>query len=218
MKKMSWYFVFFFLFLFLLFGLEYGKRVMLQGDGFLNESLIYEYDYWELKKEYEELKSYFEWTNQEDFPYITSKVLLKDPYHFYEEMTILKGEDASLRKGDIVVNEKGYVGRIIQVNTNSSLVELLYHPQTQMAVSVEGSYGILMIENHRVLVKKVTKKEPVSLGSIVTTSKYSKVPYEIPIGKVVEVSSASNEQFLVVEPFVDFEQLNYVSIRKGMDL
>ena len=218
MKKMIWYYSLFFLFLFFLFGLEYMKRFLLHSDELLSESLIYEYDYLSLKKEYEELNNYLEWSNHEELPMITSKVVFKDPYHFYEEMTILKGEDASIRKGDMVVNEKGYVGRVKRVDRTSSLVELLYHPQTQMAVSVEGNYGILMIENHRVLVKKVTIKEPVNLGSIVTTSKYSKVPYEIPIGKVVEVSTGSNEQVLVVEPFVDFEALNYVSIRKGMDL
>ncbi|MBR1749086.1 MAG: rod shape-determining protein MreC [Bacilli bacterium] len=218
MKKMRWYYFLFFLFLFLLFGLEYAKRFMIQEDPLLKEHFIYEYDYLQLQKEYEELKNLHELPFQSEDSFISSKVLFKDPYHFYEEMTILKGRNQGLQEGDVVVNEKGYVGKIKKVDDSSSLVELLYHPQTQMAVTIEDSYGILSIENHQILVKKVTSKVPIAVGSVVCTSKYSRVPSEIPIGEVKEVLSSSTEQVLLIEPYVDFEHLNYVSIRKGMGL
>ncbi|MBR1679524.1 MAG: rod shape-determining protein MreC [Bacilli bacterium] len=218
MKKMRWYYFLFFLFLFLLFGLEYAKRFMIQEDSLLKEHFIYEYDYLQLKKEYEELKNLHELPFQSEDSFISSKVLFKDPYHFYEEMTILKGRNQGLQEGDVVVNEKGYVGKIKKVDDSSSLVELLYHPQTQMAVTIEDSYGILSIENHQIFVKKITSKVPIAVGSVVRTSKYSRVPAEVPIGEVKEVISSSTEQVLLIEPYVDFEHLNYVSIRKGMNL
>ena len=217
MKRNSLYFLLvFFCILFVPF-LEGITKGLILHDSFLKEKVVFSYDYENLKKEYEDLLSQSGFIYH-DPSFIVSKVLYKDPYSFYDQMTILKGSDDGIEVGDIVVNDKGYVGMIKKTKTSSSVVELLLSPQTQISVSINHSYGILNVKDHSLIVHHVTSKEPIEEGSIVYTSKYSKIPYEIPIGIVKEVKIDSKEQVLVVIPLVDFDSLSYVSIRKGSTL
>ena len=215
-KKMTIYFGCLFLLLFMNYGLEIYFRSIIKNDSLLNDKVVYLYDYENLKKEYDSILEYHNLTKSLDDSFIVSKVIFKDPFHFYDEIRILKGNDDGIEVGDIVVNENGYVGKVKNVFSSSSAVELLLNSNTQMSVSVEDSYGILQIVNNEVIVSHITKKEPILEGSVVYTSKYSKIPLEIPIGKVKEVKINSKEQILVVEPTVDFNSLNYVSIRKSV--
>ena len=214
MKKSIWYLICFFLFFFLVYVKEIMENMWIQNDEILKENFIYSQDYENLQKEYADLlKQNDVWTPQEEF--ITSKVLIKDPYHFYEEMTILKGEEEGVGIGDAVTNQDGFIGIVTSVQKHSSQVRLLLNPQTQIPVAMKNSYGILQVKEGQLLVTHITSKEDIEKGTIVYTSKYSKIPYEIPIGTVTEVEKNSKEQTLKITPLVDIEQISYVSIRKA---
>ena len=51
-----------------------------------------------------------------DYQAIYSKVILRDIYAFYNEITIGKGSSDGIHDGDLVINEMGVVGVVKSVN------------------------------------------------------------------------------------------------------
>lgn len=216
MKKNGIIIFLFFLFLFFFLGKDWVYSLWIQKDFNLAKSIVLESDYQNLKQEYEALLEYHELESPFLQEGITSKVILHDPYYFFEEITILKGSEEGITKGDAVLNEEGLVGIVSKVSKSSSAVKLLTHPETSISVRVENSYGILKMSEGRLIVSDMTNQTPILTDSIVYTSSFTSIPGDIPIGTVKEVLNSTLEQTLVIDPFVDFSKLNYVSIRKSV--
>jgi len=209
MKQLGGYllgFVSFFLFLYIS---EYGYAYFLQKDMNLEKNIILESEYNSLKNEYQALLQ----EKIEEMSMI-SKVVLRDIYQFYDEITILKGKDNQVEIGDIVYNEQGYIGVIKETRPNSSKVELLTNKNTKLSVKVQNSYGIFVREGSDFYIKNMTSKEEIQQDSLVVTSEFSGIIGGIPVAKVESVVKNSVEQVLKVTPVVDFEHLNYVKIGK----
>ena len=216
MKKSLEYMVFACILLFLFVGKDILCPYLSKKDFNLEKSIVLDTAYQNLKREYEDLLK----TNDLDFPFlkegIVSKVIVHDPYMFFEEMTILKGKKQGIKEQDVIVNELGYVGRVKTVLENSSQIELLTSSNTILSVKVENSYGILKKEGEKLVIGDITSKEEIQKDAIVYTSSFTNIPGEIPVGKVTEIFSNTLEQKIIVEPFVDFNNLNYVLIRKSV--
>ncbi len=216
MKKSIGYIVLLFVLLFLFVFKDFLSSYLIKKDFNLEKSIVLDNDYQNLKREYEALLE----TSELNLPFlekgIVSKVVLHDPYVFFDEITILKGKEEGISEQDIIVNEKGYVGRIKTVLGHTSQVELLTNKNTTLSVKIQNSYGILKVENNQLIVRDITSKEEIQENTTVYTSSFTNIPEEIPIGKVIEVDSSSLEQKIIVEPFVDFNNLNYVYIRKSV--
>jgi len=175
----------------------------------LEKNIILESEYNSLKNEYQALLQ----EKIEEMSMI-SKVVLRDIYQFYDEITILKGKDNQVEIGDIVYNEQGYIGVIKETRPNSSKVELLTNKNTKLSVKVQNSYGIFVREGSDFYIKNMTSKEEIQQDSLVVTSEFSGIIGGIPVAKVESVVKNSVEQVLKVTPVVDFEHLNYVKIGK----
>ena len=216
MKKSLGYIIFAFILLFLFVGKDILCSYLSKKDFNLEKSIVLDTEYQNLKREYEDLLR----TNDLDLPFlnegIVSKVIVHDPYVFFEEMTILKGKKQGIKEQDVVVNELGYVGRVKTVLENSSQVELLTSPNMVLSVKVENSYGILKREGEKLVIGDITSKEEIQKEAIVYTSSFTNIPGEIPVGKVTEILSNTLEQKIVVEPLVDFNDVNYVFVRKSV--
>ena len=216
MKKSLGYIILAFILLFLFVGKDILCSYLSKKDFNLEKNIVLDTEYQNLKKEYEELLK----INDLDIPYIkegiVSKVIIHDPYLFFEEMTILKGKKEGIKEQDVIVNESGYVGRVKTVLENSSQIELLTSSNTILSVKVGNSYGILKKEGEKLVIGDITSKEEIKKDTIVYTSSFTNIPSEIPVGKVSEILSNTLEQKIVIEPFVDFNNINYVFVRKSI--
>ncbi len=213
MKKGFWYIFFFFFLLFFFFGKDIVYSLWVKTDWNLEKNIVLDSEYERLKKEYTLL---LEKTNLE-VPFleegIVSKVVVHDPYIFFDKITILKGKNDGIELGDAVLNEMGLIGKVSLVFDNYSEVELITSGATY-SVRIQNSYGILKQKDGKLQVEDITSKEEIKKEEIIYTSSFTDIPGDIPIGKVVEVNSSSISQTLVIEPLVDFQNLNYVWIRK----
>ena len=113
-----------------------------------NEKLEY------YKNEYEKMSNILE-VEADDYEVIYSKVVLREIYQFYDEITIGKGTSDGIQKGDLVVNENGVVGVIKDARNTSSVVRLLTSPDMELSVKINGSYGILTSVDKTLIVKNI---------------------------------------------------------------
>lgn len=213
MKKISIFLISFLLLFLVGYVSELFYSCVLKTENNLEKKIVLEIDYNNLKKEYDELLRQSElWKEKQDF--ITSKVVLRDIYSFFEEVTILKGKNEGIHVGDIVYNEMGYIGSVKSVKDHSSIVELLESPNTKLSVKIQNSYGILELVGKELRVKNITSKEELLEGSTVVTSSFNGGIEGLPVATVKQIQNDGIEQTLVVDPVVDFSNLNYVMIGK----
>ena len=71
------------------------------------------------QNEYQEMKKLLDIDDQ-DYSFLYSKVLLRDIYYFYDEITISKGSSDGIKVQDLVVNEEGVLGIVKEVKNHSS--------------------------------------------------------------------------------------------------
>ena len=216
MKKNIGYGILFFVLLLGILFKDFFYSIWIQKDFNLEKKIVLESDYQNLKREYEELLQ----ANNLNVAFleegITSKVILHDPCVFFEEITILKGSEEGINEQDVVVNEQGLVGIVSKVASHSSQVILLTSAKTQISVKVQNSYGILQTKEGNLFITDITSKEEILKDAIVYTSSFTSIPGDIPIGKVSSFSTSSLNQEIIVEQVVDFGNLNYVVIKKGL--
>ena len=149
-----------------------------------------------------------------DYQAIYSKVILRDIYAFYDEITIGKGSYDGVSKGDLVVNEKGVVGLVKSVNKHTSIVELLTNSNIELSVKINQSYGILTSVDNEIIVKNVKLDDEIKVGDFVTTSGLTSVPGEILVGKVSEIKTDTLglEYILEVDAVAYLQDISYVAV------
>ena len=212
-KKMSLILI---LFIFLMF--YYLKdpiiSLLFKKDFNLNAKVCnYDEEYLKLKDEYDKLLDYKSHINDT----MVSKVIIYDPLDFFETVTIIKGKDENVEVGDLVINELGLVGIVSKVTSHTSKVSLLPNKDTHIAVHIGDVDGLLTSSNGQLIIDNITRNDNIFEGSEVTTSNYSLLETGLLIGKVKEIKkNMENLSYkIIVEPAVNFNNLNYVTIRKN---
>ncbi len=175
-----------------------------------NEKLEY------YKNEYEKM-SYLLNINTDDYDVIYSKVVLREIYQFYDEITIGKGTRDGIQDGDLVVNENGVVGVIKDAGNASSIVRLLTSPDMELSVKINGSYGILTSVDKALIVKNIKLDSEIKEGDLVYTSGLTSIPGGIYVGKVSEVNrdSLELEYILDVDSITHQKDISYVAVLHG---
>jgi len=169
------------------------------------------------EKEYKDLlktTNLLEWNSYES---IYSKVLYRDIYEFYNEITILRGSENNIKKNSAVINENGLIGTIKKVNKNSSVVSLITNTDSKISIRVNNSYGILKFSKNNLIITSINNYENIGIGNVVYTSGLGNLPANIKIGEVENIitDDLGIEQQVIVKPYVDFDNINYVAIING---
>lgn len=143
-----------------------------------------------------------------------SKVMLQNIYDFYNKITINKGTNSNIEKGQAVINEKGLIGIINKVSNNSSEVNLITNPNTSISVKVNNSYGILTTKDNKLIVKNIKTNNEITEGEQVFTSGLTDIPEGILVGTVKSVtkSSLELEYILEITSAIDIYNLSYVGV------
>ena len=168
------------------------------------------------KNEYQEMKKLLDIDDQ-DYSFLYSKVLLRDIYYFYDEITIGKGSSDGIKVQDLVVNEEGVVGIVKEVKNHSSVVQLLTHSDTQLSVKINQSYGILTSVDHEIIVKNIKLDQDIQVGDLVYTSGLTSIPGDILVGSVKEIRTdgLELEYILDVESATYLQDIRYVAVLVG---
>ena len=146
--------------------------------------------------------------------YLISKVIFRNVYNFYNEITISKGKNYNIKKDDYILLDNSLIGIVSQVNDNSSKVKLLYNPSLQLSVKINNTYGILRSDNNKLYVRNIIGESLIRKGDLIYTSGLTDIMPNILIGKVKRVYSTKDklEKIVEVEQLIDIKQIDYVMI------
>lgn len=143
--------------------------------------------------------------------YILAKIALRNIYDFYDILEIKT--DTKVKEGSAVINERGLVGIVTSSSKNTAKVELITG-KDDISVKVGESYGILEkydLESNNLIVM-LSNYVNTQEGDSVVTSGLQKIDENIPIGQVKKVVTEGIKKIVYIEPYVDFDELNYLLV------
>jgi rod shape-determining protein MreC len=143
---------------------------------------------------------------------VTARVVADAGGPFVQTVIVNAGADQGVAKGMAAVNERGLVGRVIEVGRRSARILLLTDFNSRVPVMVEPSrdQAILAGDNSREPGLVFLPLNPrLSVGDRVVTSGRGGV---LPPGLAVGVVSQIGEQKVAVAPLVDWDRLAYLRL------
>ena len=233
MKKKNKYIIFFIILiiLFIIFQFKYVLKDsfnMFLETIFLrkNEKLIISDDLTNtyVKELEKDIKEYKEISNLNDC--INSTIIYRNPEYWYDELTINKGSIDNIKKGSLVINNKGIIGTISNVYENTSTISLITNIDKNKKVTVgitnneETIYGLITNydkNKNEITISELTKDININDKLNVITTNFTNTYKEgLIIAKVKNITSDSNglSKNVIATPVVDYNDIKYVCVIK----
>ena len=199
------------------------KTVRLYGENReLNHSLFIlnreNFRLYELEAENERLRKMLNFIETTSYAYIPAKVISRSSGEVLNSVTIDKGERDSIRNAYPVMSSEGLAGRIVAVNENNSICQLMLDNQFGAAVKIQRNRidGILHWQwgNDCRLDGIPTTVDVRSGDTLVTSGLGGVYPKGLRAGIVNDVKRVRGNLFqdITVIPFCDFQRLEEVFI------
>lgn len=137
-----------------------------------------------------------------------------------EQMRVDKGTKDEVKEGMTVVMENTYLGKVVSVGENDSLVQLPTDLNSKIPVVVKkpGSSGIqgrgLLVGQigGKLVLERVLQEEDIRQGDLVVTSGEEGYLPDLVVGQIKEVLKGTAEvyQEAIITPLVDYLSLRFV--------
>jgi rod shape-determining protein MreC len=148
-----------------------------------------------------------------DVGFVSARVVAEESDTFAHSMVAYVG-DKNVAKGDVVLSDRGVVGRIDKVNGGYAKIIMITDINSKIPVIIEQSRVRAILSGDNTTVPKlifVPLDTEINIGDRIVTSGVSGVfPAGLPIGQVVAVSKSE----IRVKPLAALEKLEYVKIVK----
>lgn len=153
------------------------------------------------------------------FSAVAANVVGREPSRWNSTLIVDKGIDDGIEQGQAVVNAYGVVGKVAEVNQNSSKVVLITDPQFSVASMVQRSRESVLVAGSLdglCRLKFYSETADIVIGDQIITSKLSTTfPENLVIGKVTSIEAADmHTKRISVSPAVSVSQLEEVLILK----
>jgi rod shape-determining protein MreC len=176
-----------------------------------------------LKQENEELKRQLNYIGKKELKTIGAQVIGKNIDPLGNTLVLDRGSESGISVNNAVIMGEGvFIGKIVRVENNTSVVRLINDNQSKIASTlinqdksigvVEGGYGISIRMNY------IPQNETVKVGDIVITSGLEgDIPTGLMIGAIEAVEKEAYQPFqkAVITPSVDLTKIKQVSIITG---
>ncbi|MBR4672719.1 MAG: rod shape-determining protein MreC [Bacilli bacterium] len=171
----------------------------------------------EVKKENEELKRMLKVSSLTDFEIVYATVVERNMTYFLNELTINKGANDGLKKNMIVVTNEGVVGKIKDVNENTSKVKLLTSDSDIMQVRINNKNMIMKSKNNKLIIK-ANKEDKIKIGDkVITSGLLDKTPQGVLIGIVDNINYENVGLSLEIKMAAHTDDLRFVAVLKRKD-
>jgi rod shape-determining protein MreC len=174
----------------------------------------------DLRLENERLRALLDFKGKFGFNTVSAEILARNPNDWFDSIFISKGQKSGIKKNSAVCSAKGLLGKVVEVEPETSSVMLITHPnfKTGGAVKETRINGIVVGSgNGFIRLMYIPLDMEVKEGSSVVTSGYSRIfPEGIGIGKIVSVrkSRTGLYKYAVVKPFANpFDQDEVLCIK-----
>jgi rod shape-determining protein MreC len=151
---------------------------------------------------------------------VAAEVIYKAPSNYKWIVKVDKGRTDGILPDMAVITADGLAGKVTRATEDSSTVLLLIDPTGAAAAKTEDGRTSGLVSGNGagepLSFELVDANAKVSVGDEVLTSSYNQgiFPPNIPVGRVtfVGAESAALEKDIEVEPFTDFQSLDFVQI------
>ncbi len=165
-----------------------------------------------LAQENQSLRSLLNYSEEGYANFVTSRIFVSLDNPFNKLALIDKGAKDNLKKGQVITNSDGLLGRIIKVGERSSHILLLTDFQSKIPVYSSGSAenAVLVGRGDKLpRLKYLRKNHQLQENEIIYSSGDGQMyPAHLPIGTALR----DNDGNMVVLPFVDFSLSNIVKV------
>jgi len=181
----------------------------------------------ETSRKLQELEELNKLTSTSNYESISTNILSRDTQGWSNTITLDKGLEAGINVDMAVISSKGLIGKVVEVNPNSAKVKLLSASSSDTKISIrveldKSTTASGTLEGYdpntgRYMVNVYDAKVEIKEGMKIITSGTGQVfPSGILIGKVSEVNDKYDEigKSVLVQPSVNFDSINYVSVLK----
>jgi rod shape-determining protein MreC len=167
-------------------------------------------------QENERLRQLLGFKNRSHLNLKAVEVITTDPLPGVHSLLIDAGSAQGAAKHQAVINDKGLVGKLVQVSEQNSIVQVLLDRNLGVAVRMTNcrANGFTRWAGlNRLLLENIPASAPVRIGEEVVCSGLDGIfPEGIPVGRVVYSEKREGSLFLLVEvePYVNFSRLEEV--------
>lgn len=160
---------------------------------------------------------------------VPATVITRSPDTWQDLLVVDKGSNDGIEPNMAVLSKKGLVGRVIEVNANSSKVELLTsknqntnHFPARISSANGDAFGLVKLYDEKekaMVVTQLTGDMEIKEGDIVQTSGLGgNSPANLPIGIVQKVKpdSFGLDREVFVKPYAEMYGISYVTIVKRL--
>ena len=152
-----------------------------------------------------------------DFEIVYATVVERNMTYFLNELTINKGANDGLKKNMIVVTNEGVVGKIKDVNENTSKVKLLTSDSDIMQVRINNKNMIMKSKNNKLIIK-ANKEDKIKIGDkVITSGLLDKTPQGVLIGIVDNINYENVGLSLEIKMAAHTDDLRFVAVLKRKD-
>ena len=143
----------------------------------------------------------------------TASLVSRNDTVYSKLININAGYEDDIKKNMSAVNERGLVGKVIDINNQNSRIMLLTDPNLSISIKTISD-GIFALakgsgDNKHLVSSFIKGNKLPRLGDIVVTSGTAQVfPVDILVGKIIKIEK---DRFYIL-PFVDFSNIDYVQI------
>ena len=156
---------------------------------------------------------------------VYADIINRNPEIYNNQITINVGSNDGVKLDNAVISSKGLIGKVIEVNENTSRVRLLTSQDQLSKVSVQvhirdntSIHGYLEqydLELGCYIVRLFTNNADIKVNQTITTSGVGGVfPSGLFVGKIYQIQELVNEngRILYVTPASDFSSFEYVAV------
>ncbi len=102
-------------------------------------------DHQQLKQKLDGLRQQLNVDTPSDIPFVTHAVIGMPTDHHFKTLVIAIHQNHKIKKGQVVVNAQGLVGRVSEVNWRTASVRLLTDPHSRIPVKTESGQTAIII-------------------------------------------------------------------------
>jgi rod shape-determining protein MreC len=150
---------------------------------------------------------------------VTAQVIGLDPEALTQTMTIHAGTSQGVRKGMSVLGQRGLVGKVISVQSNSAGIRLISDPQLPVNAEVASTHlgGTIKIKDGQLVDEILGAPTDLKLNpgdTLVTSGLGGNYPKGLPVAEVItfQYRPAEITQVARVAPLDDLMHLEYVLV------
>lgn len=175
-------------------------------------------DYYDTKRENAQYLKFYDFKKQnQNLKFISGKVIDKDVNDLFKGFTLDQGSNNGVKVNDSVVTEKGLVGRVDTVFSNSCTVKTILSPEFKAGILdvKTGDNGVLignikLADQNLSGMMYLSTQNTIEVGDTVVTSGLGGIyPKNLPVGTVKELSNDDYDSsfFAKIEPLADINNV-----------